>query len=242
MNNFNLNKGDHSDPDDGTCALEAVSILAGEAFSDHPVCVCRIISVFVRTLNDSLPDDETRNRLLLPLLPRLIGTRDPSNERVHVRARGFLAADYAVRVFAANALQAAGLPDTLSGLPEIVDKKTAIAAADAAYAANTVVAIASHAPNAARAAVLVVTYAAAAAVDAAVDADVTDAAHAYYIANAATDAACAASNAAAAVSIGRGIDASCAVHAVTDTAIGAAPVVSSTPQIMMEIIEKMIAM
>lgn len=131
--NFNLSQGGHENAKDGTCALEAVSILAGEPFSDHPVCVCPVIANFVRTLNDDLPDDETRNRLLLPILPRLIGTRDSSKEI----ARAYLAANYAVRVFAARALQAAGVSDTLSGLAEIVDEKTAKAAAHATRVAHT---------------------------------------------------------------------------------------------------------
>src|SRR5579884_3524199 len=69
-----LDEGTHANFEAGVCAMELVSYLAGEPFSDHPQCVCPVLGAFVRSWNDALPDDE-RDALLKPLLPRLIGTR-----------------------------------------------------------------------------------------------------------------------------------------------------------------------
>jgi len=35
-----LGRGKHSSPQEATCVMELVSILAGEPFSDHPYFVC----------------------------------------------------------------------------------------------------------------------------------------------------------------------------------------------------------
>src|SRR5690606_25276631 len=79
------------------CAMEAVAYIAGEQHSDHPECACPVIAAFMRRWNDGLPDDESRTRLLRPLLPRLVGSR--STEDVE-RRRGWLAVDWAYRVAA----------------------------------------------------------------------------------------------------------------------------------------------
>lgn len=110
--------GSHADLDAGVCALEAASYLAGEEFSDHPQCVCPTIAAFGRAWNDAL-DDETRNRLLKPIIPKMIGTR--STPDVQDR-RAFMAADWAVRVFTVTWLRKAGLnedADALAALPEL---------------------------------------------------------------------------------------------------------------------------
>jgi hypothetical protein len=119
--------------------MEMVAYLAGEPHSDHPQCACPVIAAFVRRLNDAMPNAE-RDRLLLPVVPKLVGTR--STQDVELR-RGYLAADFAVRVAApaalrAAALRAAGLDDAaraLESLPEVVDQDTALAAKAAARAA-----------------------------------------------------------------------------------------------------------
>ncbi|MEZ5421018.1 MAG: hypothetical protein R2708_27265, partial [Vicinamibacterales bacterium] len=69
-----LSAGGHHGPDDGMCVMEAVAFVAGEPWSDHPACACPVIGAFLRAWNDGLPDDE-RDRLLRPLIPRLINTR-----------------------------------------------------------------------------------------------------------------------------------------------------------------------
>jgi len=113
-----LDEGTHANFEAGVCAMELVSYLAGEPFSDHPQCVCPVLGAFVRSWNDALPDDE-RDALLKPLLPRLIGTRgsDALAER-----RALMAADWLVRVHTPAWLRLAKLnaqADALANLPEI---------------------------------------------------------------------------------------------------------------------------
>jgi hypothetical protein len=69
-----LGKGSHP-ADDGMCAMEAVAYVAGEPHSDHPTCACPIIRAFIIRWNDDLPDDESRTRLLKPLVKKIVGTR-----------------------------------------------------------------------------------------------------------------------------------------------------------------------
>jgi hypothetical protein len=96
LEGLDLKEGRHKAFEQGACLLEAAAWLAGEPFTDHPECVCPVIAAFGRSWNDSLPDDATRNRLLRPLLPKLIGTRSTPDVQ---DARAFMAADWAVRVF-----------------------------------------------------------------------------------------------------------------------------------------------
>ena len=112
-----LHAGGHS-PGDQMCAMEAVAFIAGEPWSDHPQCASPVIGAFMRAWNDGLPDAE-RNTLLLPLIPRLVGTRgsDALEER-----RSLMAADWLVREHTPAWLELAGLKDQaamLRALPEI---------------------------------------------------------------------------------------------------------------------------
>ncbi len=66
-----LGRGKHKHPSRGACFLEYTSLLAGEAFSDEPVCVDRELAAVLRRANDLLSDRD-RPRLL-PLLGRAIG-------------------------------------------------------------------------------------------------------------------------------------------------------------------------
>jgi hypothetical protein len=66
--------GTHATPDEGRCAMEWVSYLAGEPHSDEPVCVSPVLRAFCTTLNSqcrrspasaaalSDPDDGYRRR------------------------------------------------------------------------------------------------------------------------------------------------------------------------------------
>ncbi len=90
-----LLKGAH-EPPNGTfaaCAMEAVAYVAGEKWSDHPECVSPVIGGFMRSWNDGLPNDADRTRLLLPLIPKIINTRDEALER----RRATMAADWLIR-------------------------------------------------------------------------------------------------------------------------------------------------
>jgi len=70
-----IGHGSHQSFDDGYCVMEAVAYVAGEKFSDQPKCCCPVISAFLRAWNDDLATDADRDRLLKPLVPRLVGTR-----------------------------------------------------------------------------------------------------------------------------------------------------------------------
>jgi len=114
-----LKSGAHSDHK-AMCIMEAVAFVAGEPWSDSPECACPVISAFLRSWNDSLPDAE-RNTLLKPLIPRLLNTKStPEVER----RRATMAADWLVRVHTPAWLRLAGLTihaDALASLPEITD-------------------------------------------------------------------------------------------------------------------------
>jgi hypothetical protein len=100
-----LKVGSHRTREHGVCALEATAWLVGEGHTAYPQCVCPVVAGFVRTLNDGLPDDEMRTRLLAPLLHRLVGTRaTPTVER----CRGLLAAEWVVRALAPAGMEATG--------------------------------------------------------------------------------------------------------------------------------------
>jgi hypothetical protein len=114
---LNLKSGAHS-PDSTFCVMEAVAFVAGEEWSDHPACACPVISAFLRAWNDTLPTDADRDRLLKPLIPKLVGTRNKALEE----RRSLLAADWLVRVHTPAWLRLAGLTthaDALANLPEI---------------------------------------------------------------------------------------------------------------------------
>ncbi|MGV2740247.1 hypothetical protein, partial [Salmonella enterica] len=88
-----LAAGPHASPDQGLCALEAVAYLAGEPHSDQPACASPSIAAFVRNWSDGLPQAE-RDGLILPLGPRLVGTR--GSEALE-RRRIAMVADWLVR-------------------------------------------------------------------------------------------------------------------------------------------------
>lgn len=78
-----LTTGKHSDPANGACIMEYVSIIAGERFSDHPMCVHPKLAEWARLVNDRLPD--SKRHLLVPLIGRFIGTSRPLPHHVEVR-------------------------------------------------------------------------------------------------------------------------------------------------------------
>ena len=70
-----LSKGKHSSPEDGACVMELASMLAGEAFTDHPVSVCPVIGSFLRAYNDSI--DDNRRQSLYEYASKVVGSRGP---------------------------------------------------------------------------------------------------------------------------------------------------------------------
>src|SRR5947209_4155946 len=67
-----LSRGKHSRPEQGACLMEYVSVLSGEAFSDRPACVDRLLVRLAWEINDR--SAEVLLGYLPTLGPRLIGT------------------------------------------------------------------------------------------------------------------------------------------------------------------------
>lgn len=69
-----LEFGGHDSPRDGVCIVELASILAGERFSDRPVCVDEVIAAFLRSWNDRLGHAERQR--ILPYAERIVDTAE----------------------------------------------------------------------------------------------------------------------------------------------------------------------
>ena len=113
-----LKNGSHPDPDSGLCVMEAAAWIAGEPHSDHPECVSPVLGAFMRRWNDDL-DGEGRQKLKA-FVPRVIGTAGDGQDE----ARGWLAADWLIRVHTPAWLDLAGITDAaaaLRALPELRD-------------------------------------------------------------------------------------------------------------------------
>lgn len=113
-----LYSGAHAANGEKMCAMEMVAFVAGEPWSDHPQCACPVIGAFMRSWNDGLPDAD-RTRLLLPLVPKLVGTRStPEVES----ARAWMAVDWLTRTQTVAWLRLAKLDthaDAVAALPEL---------------------------------------------------------------------------------------------------------------------------
>ncbi|SDO53898.1 hypothetical protein SAMN05216360_12623 [Methylobacterium phyllostachyos] len=108
-------------PDGGAlCAMEAVAFLAGEPVSDQPASAAPSLAAFIRTWSGGLTQAE-RDALILPLVPRLVGTR--GSEALE-RRRVARVADWLVRTHLPAWFHLAKLnveADELAGLPAILD-------------------------------------------------------------------------------------------------------------------------
>ena len=136
LQTLTLGKGSHTTFENGVCALEAVAWLAGEKHSDRPSCACPVIAGVVRQWNDQLPDDERRNRLIRPLLAKIVGTR-VVGDAVMMR-RMWLVQDWNMRVRTPAFLRLAKLEENataLEELPEIVDLASLTACTEVVTAA-----------------------------------------------------------------------------------------------------------
>lgn len=156
------------------CINVMIGFLTGhnsdELWSDEIPCVSPVIRAATVRLNDwgDYQDDIERGEFLLPHAHKFAGTNEfcgldgdgkeiwKVNEQWE-QQRAFLFAEAAVRVFAADALDDAGIAHSLRDLAPIVDVETAKAAAraanavaNAAYdAVNNAVAVAAYAATAA---------------------------------------------------------------------------------------------
>ena len=118
-----LKSGGHANLEEGACAMEVVSYLAGEPWSDRPKCASPVISAFMRSWNDAL-DDEGRQRLK-PYLPKLIGTK---GTKAQESKRAWMAADWFIRVQTPAWLELAGCTEVaqaVRSLPPVVSRQTA---------------------------------------------------------------------------------------------------------------------
>ena len=98
-----LAHGPHATPEDGRCAMEWVSYLAGEPHSDQPACVSPALRAFCVAFNDGL--DKNARQRLRPYLARTIGTtHDGLDEE-----RSWMAMDWLIRVYAPAWLELAGV-------------------------------------------------------------------------------------------------------------------------------------
>ena len=68
-----LKNGNHASIEAGSCAMEMVSYLANEPWSDHPKCACPVLTAFVISLNDNWTDAQRQK--LKPFLPQLYRLR-----------------------------------------------------------------------------------------------------------------------------------------------------------------------
>ncbi len=166
---ISLKRGKHRNSEEGMCVMEAVAYIAGEPHSDHPKCADRAITSALIRLNDRMPDDATRDKYLKPIIPQIVGT--VSTQEVYIK-RGFVAADFAVRISAPLVMDMLGKTEyatKLRALAPLIDRETSVKARDfirqtypyrlysyyaaAAAAANAAAAAADAAADAAAAAV-----------------------------------------------------------------------------------------
>jgi hypothetical protein len=117
---LHIDEGGHDEFEKGHCAMELVSWLAGEKFSDRPSCTSPVLSSFLVRLNDGLPEDLRQE--LKPYLPRVIGTAGDGQDE----ARGWLAADFTIRTVLPTWLELAGVEESAKALRELppIDAKS----------------------------------------------------------------------------------------------------------------------
>jgi hypothetical protein len=137
LEKLSLQVGNHDSFEKGMCVMEAAAYVAGEPWSDHPVCACPVITAFMIAWNDGLPNDAERDRLLKPLITNIIDTR--ATPAVEER-RSYLAFDWFIRVYTPKWLDLvpslAAHAKALRDLSEIADLAGATAAGKLTAAAG----------------------------------------------------------------------------------------------------------
>jgi hypothetical protein len=116
-----LSRGKHRNPRKGACFMEMASYLAGERWSDHPVCTHPLLATVARDVNDAT-SDEARARLAV-LIPSVIGL---AGDDLHIDVRIALrcarealpvASAERQRVLAVGVLTSERMLDHLDGRP-----------------------------------------------------------------------------------------------------------------------------
>jgi hypothetical protein len=90
-----LKKGAH-DPDSTYCVMEAHAAIVGDKWTDSPPDVSSVIAALMRSWNDSLPDDESRTRLLVPILREGVMRNTATGDQDDT-TRAWLALDWLAR-------------------------------------------------------------------------------------------------------------------------------------------------
>ena len=125
-------------PETGGCWMSALSKYSNESWSDHPDCVCPVIRELCVSVNDMLPDDASRGRVIGPHILEPVGTR--TDDKSVIEKRRWLLVDAAVRQFAPAALYASGMRKEAAKLRQL----PAVSADNAAHAAACVDATDAH--------------------------------------------------------------------------------------------------
>src|SRR5690606_3596459 len=146
-----LSAGAHDHPSEGACVMEYVSLLAGEDFSDSPVCTHPVLAAGAGAVNDSLPENE--RHLLGPLIGGLFGTADTRESELDRRVLSVrLTAWCARRVLHLVPEQGRGkytaaVDAAEAGADNPTKGRTAVNSADYAIRAANAAAHAAHAAN-----------------------------------------------------------------------------------------------
>jgi hypothetical protein len=126
-----LDSGNHAPNDQGAmCMMEAVAYVAGEPWTDAPVCASPVVGAFCRAWNDTAePYGAAIRARLKHYIPRLVGSRGTDSQE-HMRS--LLALDWQVRVWLPAWLRLTpaliSYADDLAALPDLTQ-------ADADYTA-----------------------------------------------------------------------------------------------------------
>lgn len=96
-----ISHGKHVSPEQGLCVMETVAYIAGEPHTDRPACACPVITALAIAINDALPDDATRTRLLAPFVHKIVDTRLTTDVQ---QRRGFMLADFYYRILLPHVL------------------------------------------------------------------------------------------------------------------------------------------
>jgi hypothetical protein len=130
---YTLAYGTHASPQDGRCAMEWVSYLAGEPHSDQPTCVSPVLRAMCIALNDGL--DQGPRQRLRPYLTRTIGTAEDGLDSW----RGWMAMDWLTRTYTPAWLRLARLAESADGLqdaPAVTDAASLASALELLEAAR----------------------------------------------------------------------------------------------------------
>ncbi len=144
---LHLANGAHASRDAGVCLMEAVAWFAGEEHSDRPSCTSPVLAAYARIINDSLSQSE--RQLLVPLIPRLVGTVDPALDVRRCQLLADRAREFARCAWYAAADAARYANHAAAHAAESAEYAKYAASTDAAHAAGYTADAAAYAKSAA---------------------------------------------------------------------------------------------